>query len=79
MKSFDPRTVCRNCPYKQVAGSLTCPFDQKYMCPDYQAYMATNALEYKDSALQIPLESLLTALRFHGYSGELRKSSTVII
>lgn len=49
------------------------------MCPVWQASVATMALEWKDAAQYIPLDSLLMALRFHGYSGELRKTATVII
>ncbi len=79
MKLSSPKTICRNCPHKKVTGTTACPFERKDMCPEHQASLATSALGWKDAALCVPLESLLTALRYHGYTGELRKSSTVII
>ena len=79
MKPSSPSTTCRNCPHKRATGRNVCPFERKDMCPEYQASVATAALEWKDAALFIPLESLLTALRYHGYTGELRKSSIVTI
>ncbi len=44
-----------------------------------QVSIAIAALEWKDAALYVPMESLVAAIRYHGYTGELRKSSTVII
>ena len=79
MKITRQITPCRNCSLKQAAGTNSCPFARKDMCPEFQASIATLALEWKDAALCVPLEALLTALRFHGYTGELRKTSTVII
>ncbi len=79
MKTLSPSTVCRKCPHKQATGRNVCPFARKDMCPEYQAAIATVALKWKDSALYVPIESLVAAIRYHGYTGELRKSSTVII
>lgn len=79
MKPVSPSTTCRNCIHKKLARSTTCPFQRKDMCPVWQASVATMALEWKDAVEYIPLDAILTALRFHGYSGELRKTSTVII
>ena len=69
MKNFNLRHFATSVRIKKASGLHSCPFEQKHMCPDYQAYVADNALQFEDSALQIPVESLLTALRFHGYSG----------
>lgn len=79
MRNFNPKALCNKCQIKKASGLHSCPFEQKHMCPNYQAYVADNALQFEDSALQIPIESLLTALRFHGYFGELRKSEIVVI
>lgn len=79
MREVDPKTVCKDCKWKANAGSRNCPFASKWMCPGYSAHVAVNALEDKETALEVPVESLIAALRFHGYSGDLRKSSTVII
>lgn len=79
MKSMNPNSVCEKCAVKKTGGFHKCPMEHKWMCPDYQAYIAEVALEYQDTALQIPVESLITALRYHGYAGELRKTGIVTI
>lgn len=79
MKGLTKYGVCDNCRFKKAAKTTHCPLANKATCPDYQAAIAYKALQWEEAAVLIPVESLLTALRFHGYTGELRKSSTVII
>ena len=75
-----PNSVCKQCQYKQaISGRNSCVFGKKEMCPQYLAVIAENALEDKETAAHISVESLLKALRFHGFTGELRKSQIVII
>lgn len=76
---MNPSAICQNCRYKQMNGHDGCYMAYKWMCPDWLASGARIALSSKDSALQVPVESLLEALRYHGYTGQLRKSGTVVI
>lgn len=73
------KQFCKDCPYKAMAGKTRCPFDQKYMCPDYSAFKASLVLEDDATAQLVPVDLLLKALRAHGYAGELRKAITVTI
>lgn len=74
-----PNSVCKQCPHKGVNGRNACVFGKKEMCPQYSAIIAENALEDEETVSHISVESLLKALRFHGFTGELRKSQIVII
>lgn len=51
----------------------------KDMCPDYAVFKASLALEDDATARLIPTDLLIKALRSHGYTGELRKITTVTI
>lgn len=79
MKNFNPKAFCKDCIKKRQSGSRSCPVAERYMCSDYQAYLASEALSNKEAALQIPIDLMLTALRLHGYTGELRKIGVVTI
>ncbi len=79
MIDFNPKAFCKNCRKKQELGFTRCIYGERYMCSDYLAYLAGEALITKNAALQIPTELLLVALRHHGYSGELRKNEVVKI
>lgn len=73
------KQFCKDCKYKAMAGKTRCPFDQKYMCPDYAAFKTSLVLEDDTTAQLVSVDLLLKALRAHGYTGELRKAITVTI
>lgn len=71
--------VCRACLSDPDRPSHKCWFAKKYMCPKYQAAIANAALIDADAVKLIPVETIVSALRANGYSGELRKLSIVRI
>lgn len=79
IKMYSITKCCDDCPEKKMLTPHRCPFQTKLMCPKYQAGVAKYAAEFQESAELIPVESLLKALRYHGYTGELRKSVTIKI
>ncbi len=73
------KQFCKQCPHKDILGRDKCPCASKDVCPDYSAFKAALVLEDKETALRIPVDILLQALRLHGYTGELRKTTTITI
>lgn len=73
------KRFCKNCLQNQPTTFTRCPFARKDMCPELAAFKTVLILEDKDTALMVPTELLLKALRLQGYTGELRKVVTVTI
>lgn len=72
-KIYVPDTVCRKCRkhlFEQY-GTDTCPMRSKTSCTKYMTAMANYVLTHDELAKTVPVECLATALRAHGYSGEL--------
>ena len=71
---------CNNCRNKQIAGTTSCPFAKKSMCPLYQAcYALVYLAEGKSQLHDIPVDLIMDVLRNQGYSGELRQIRIVNI
>lgn len=51
----------------------------KDMCPNYVAFKTSLVLEDEATAQLVPTDLLIKALRLHGYTGELRKTTTITI
>lgn len=51
----------------------------KDMCPDYVAFKTSLVLEDEAMAQLVPTDLLIKALRSHGYTGELRRTTTITI
>ena len=77
----DPADVCAGCPELKRTHDGRCPYGlhKHKSCAKFMACIATNALDNDDCIKMIPLESLVMALRVHGYAGELRKTGIVTI
>lgn len=51
----------------------------KDMCPDYVAFKISMVLEDETTAQLVSTDLLIKVLRSHGYTGELRKTTTITI
>lgn len=63
---------CIDCKHRRTSGR--CPFQSTKICPWKTAYNAIQALNDPEVAAMIPIEDIVTAARYQGYSGELRQT-----
>jgi hypothetical protein len=71
------KLFCNDCKYRKNRNK--CPMAHKDMCPDYVAFKISMVLEDETTAQLVPTDLLIKALRSHGYTGELRKTTTITI
>lgn len=63
---------CQQCEWKQKHGR--CIMEHKLDCPHVLAEVAYRALADEEVVKQIPIETIVQAVRTHGFAGELRKT-----